>query len=488
MQIVQQLAGYSLGRADLVRRAMSKKKANVMNEERQNFVYGKKREDGSVEVPGAVSRGISPEAANEIFDRMVSFASYAFNKSHAACYALVSYRTAYLKRYYPCEFMAALLTSVIDNTDKTVEYINECTRMNIKILPPDVNSSTDRFTVENGCIRFSLAAVKNLGRGVIRKIVSEREANGRFTDFVDFCSRVYGNDDINKRVFESLIKCGACDGLAKNRKQMYTGYAGIIDSLEAVAKRNLTGQMSLFDNFETGSSSNREIIQQLADTEEFSKSELLTMEKEATGLYISGHPLAEYKNAFSRNRCKKISEINDAIFEKNTLKDGDYVNALVVVSSKRLKTTKSNSVMAFVNAEDDTSSAEILVFPKILEKYSSLLVNDAVLVMRARLSVEDENFKFIADTFTPVKSDAGTYDDGLYLKLPSKSGEKYTKTIEILKVFDGNVPVSFRYVDTGRAERSNTHKVNINDVLITQLKSVLGEENVIAFLNGKNYK
>ncbi len=496
MQIVQKLAGYSLGRADLVRRAMSKKKASVMNEERQNFVYGKTRSDGTVEVPGAVANGISAETANSIFDEMVSFASYAFNKSHAACYALVAYQTAYLKHYYPCEFMAAILTSVLGNTDKTVEYINECERLGIKILPPDVNSSTDRFAVENGRIRFSLAAVKNLGKGVIRFIVSEREANGRFTDFTDLCKRVYGHGEVNKRVFESLIKCGACDGLAKNRRQMFTGFSGVLESLDAASKRNVTGQLSLFDSMDGERRESMSLLRQLPNVDEFSVSELLAMEKESIGLYLSGHPLAGYSDVFSKHKCMKIAHIKSGIAESRSVSDGDYVNVLTIISSKKLKTTRNNGVMAFLTVEDDTASCEVLVFPAVLEKYSRLIQTDSVAVMRCRVSVEDDDFKLVAHTIASVsedvKADSGDetvhtaapagkiLPEGLYLKVSSKSGDDCRKAVNMIRVFEGTTPVSFRYSDTGAAERAVKLSVELNEVLIRELKRLLGEDNVVA--------
>lgn len=509
MQIVQRLAGYSLGRADLVRRAMSKKKHHVMQEERQNFVYGKKREDGTVEVAGAVANGISPEIANSIFDEMVSFASYAFNKSHAACYALVSYRTAYLKCHYPCEFMAALLTSVLEKTDKTVAYIGECERIGISILPPDVNHSTERFTVEDGKIRFSLAAVKNLGRGVIAGIAAEREAHGSFVDFTDFCSRTYGND-INKRVFESLIKCGACDGLCPNRRQMYVGFGDVLDSIDAVNKRNLVGQLSLFDSFgEGGGSAN--LLRQLPKVEDFSEKERLAMEREATGMHISGHPLSSYGAFFKRNRCRKLAAVESAVFEEHTLQNGDRVDLLLVISAKKLKTTRSNSMMAFVTAEDETGTCEILVFPSVLEKYDPLLRVDAILSVRAKLSVEEDSIKYLADSFAEAKADGSmgeeesntvvptTEDkgkqssksnlpDGLYLKVSAKNGEDCAQAVRLLRVFEGVTPVRFRYEDTGLAERANRLSVDLNSVLLRELVRLLGEKNVVAVKDGMNYK
>ena len=516
MQVVQKLAGYSLGRADLVRRAMSKKKHSVMVEERQNFVYGKKRDDGSFEIKGAINNGVSESVANGIFDEMVSFASYAFNKSHAACYALVSYQTAYLKYHHPCEFMAALLTSVIDNTDKTVEYIGECTRLGIKILPPDVNFSTDRFTVENGAIRFSLAAVKNLGRGGIRHIAAEREQNGKYRDFFDFCTRVYGTD-INKRVLESLIKCSACDSLADNRRQMFTGYAGIIDSLDAMNKRNISGQMSLFDDFSQNSAQNSSmLVRQLDKVEEFSKSELLSMEKEACGFYLSGHPLLEYADVFSANGCVKLNRLSKDGENEIGINDGEYVNVLAMVASKKLKTTKSSSVMAFLTIEDETGSCEVLVFPQTLERYNEMIKTDLPLLMRAKVSVEEDSVKLLADSFVSAVSDSGmpylphtrqnqryapspkpqtqtqsngkTLPDGPYIRVSSKNGEDYNRALGLIHVFDeGDIPVRVRYRDSGAAEQINGVRAELNTVLIRELKKLLGEDSVVAVKDGRNF-
>ena len=303
MQIFRSLAGYSYGRADIVRRAMSKKKHDVMEKERKNFIYGIVREDGTVECDGCVKRGIPAEVANDIFDDMSSFASYAFNKSHATAYAYVAYQTAYLKCHYPCEFMAALLSSVLDNTDKVTEYTDECNRIGIKILPPNVNESNDNFTVSNGNIRFGMLAIKNLGRSFIRNIISERNA-GKFTSFYNFCSRMHGSD-FNKRAVESLIKSGALDGLGANRRQMLMAMNEIIDELDSKKRRNVEGQIGLFDS--VGGESYSESALKFFD--EFPQSELLAMEKSTTGLYLSGHPMASHAELAASMGCVRIAEL-----------------------------------------------------------------------------------------------------------------------------------------------------------------------------------
>ncbi len=482
MQIVQKLAGYSLGRADLVRRAMSKKKADVMNEERKNFVYGKKREDGSVEVAGAVANGISPEIANSIFDEMSSFASYAFNKSHAACYALVAYQTAYLKCYYPKEFMAALLTSVLDDTDKTVEYINECIRLGITVLPPDVNKSFDRFTVEGDGIRFALTAIKNLGRGVIKTIVEERNRGGSFESFSDFCSRISGSD-VNKRTIEGLIKCGACDGLGSNRRSMMNGYEGIMDALDGIHKNNIEGQLSLFGDIGT---LDVQIVPPLPKLEEYSGKEILVMEKETMGLYVSGHPMQAYAETVRRLKTMTVQEISSHLKE-GLLADNSNISFIGIISGQKIKTTKSNSVMAFLTLEDMTGSIEVIVFPKILEQYRGVIKADAVVYINGRAdSGDDDSVKLIASVIQPV-DEVGLnavkekpINEGLYLKVNSQLSEQYDKVMRLLNVFEGTFPVYFRFEDTGKAIKApQKHWIDINDVLVRELKKVLGEDCVI---------
>ena len=341
MQIFRSLAGYSYGRADIVRRAMSKKKHDVMEKERKNFIYGMVREDGTVECDGCVKRGIPAEVANDIFDDMSSFASYAFNKSHATAYAYVAYQTAYLKCHYPCEFMAALLSSVLDNTDKVTEYTDECNRIGIKILPPNVNESYDNFTVSDGNIRFGMLAIKNLGRSFIKNIISERNA-GRFTSFYNFCSRMHGSD-FNKRAVESLIKSGALDGLGANRRQMLMAMNEIIDELDSKKRRNVEGQIGLFDS--VGGESHSETALKFFD--EFPQSELLAMEKSTTGLYLSGHPMAAHAELAASMGCVRIAELASSGENiHSSHKDGERTKIMGIITDVKKKITKSDTTMA----------------------------------------------------------------------------------------------------------------------------------------------
>ena len=310
MQICRELAGYSYGRADIVRRAMSKKKHDVMLRERDSFVNGAVDENGNILCEGAVRRGVPADVANEIFDEMISFASYAFNKAHAAAYAFVAYRTAWLKCHYPCEFLAALLTSFLDNSGKVAQYINECSRLGIKIFPPHVNRSTEAFEVSDGNIHFSLLAVKNLGRGFIRRMVDERTMNGNFKDFYDFCRRMYGKD-FNRRAIESLVKCGAFDGMGANRRQMCAVIDPIIEELDNTKRRNVEGQIGFGDLSSGSAAEPTEPKSSFAypPAEEFSQEMLLKYEKEVAGMYLSGHPMAQYRELSKALKCAQIGDI-----------------------------------------------------------------------------------------------------------------------------------------------------------------------------------
>ena len=361
MQICRELAGFSYGRADLVRRAMSKKKADVMQQERQNFIYGLYDEDGTCQVKGCVHNGVSEEIASDIFNEMSSFASYAFNKSHAAAYAVVAYQTAYLKCHYPKEFMAALLTSVLDSTSKVTSYIDECARLKIPVLPPDIAQSGMGFTVSDEGIRFGLLAIKNLGRSVIADAIREREA-APFQNFNDFCERMHGRD-LNRRAMESLIKCGAFDRMNPNRRQLLAGYEAISSSLDAVKQKNLDGQLGFFDTM--AGTAREEYV--FPDVEDFPFMERLNLEKEVTGMYLSGHPLGEYADLIPRLGTAKISHV--ALEEY----DNKQVDILCIVSARQSKATRSGDTMAFLTVEDTTGAMEVLVFPKILQRYGQLL-------------------------------------------------------------------------------------------------------------------
>ena len=383
MQIVRELAGYTLGRSDLVRRAMSKKKASVMAKERQNFVYGNVEEG----VPGCIANGISEEIANKIYDEMTDFAKYAFNKSHAAAYAVVSYQTAYLKYYYPVEFMAALMTSVVEMPNKVAEYISVCRQMGIRILPPDINHGVYGFSVDNGAIRYALSAIKSIGRPVIEGIVREREEHGEYTSLKTFIER--NIDQINKRVVENLIKAGALDCLEGNRNQKMTVYTQIIDSINQDKKHTMAGQLSLFDIAPEEDKNEFEI--RMPQAAEYPKETILTFEKEVLGIYLSGHPLERYRNIMEKMISAKTSDFQP---DDETGIPEVYDNQKVIVggmiTDKTIKYTKNNKVMAFLTVEDLVGTVEVVVFPRDYEKCQMFLNEDARLFIQGRVSAEDD--------------------------------------------------------------------------------------------------
>ncbi len=399
MQIVRDLAGYTLGRSDLVRRAMSKKKASVMEKERQNFIYGNAEEG----VKGCIANGISEKVAQTIYNEMTDFAKYAFNKSHAACYAVVSYETAYLKYYYPVEFMAALMTSVIDNTSKVSEYIQVCRQMNINILPPDINSGESGFSVSGNNIRYGLSALKSVGKSVIDSITAERKQNGPFTTLKDFISRLSGKE-ANKRTIESFIKAGALDELPGTRKQKMQVYALIMDQISKEKKSSITGQMTLFDFVEEEDKSDFEI--DFPNVGEFPKSELLMMEKEILGIYVSGHPLMEEESVMKKNVSATSAQfIVDEETALAEVVDGMNVTIGGMVANKTVKTTKNNQMMAFLTLEDLVGTVEVILFPKDYEKYKPFLEEDRKLFIRGRVSLGDEaKAKLICEKIMPFEN------------------------------------------------------------------------------------
>ena len=384
MQIVRDLGGYTLGRSDLVRRAMSKKKQHVMEQERKNFVYGNEEEN----VPGCLQKGISEAVAGEIYDEMMDFAKYAFNKSHAACYAVVSYQTAFLKHYYPVEFMAALLTSVIDNSSKVSEYILSCKNMGIAILPPDINQGESGFSVSGNSIRYALTAIKGVGRPVIEKIVDERMVRGDYKNLEDFISR-NAEGELNKRVIENLIKAGAFDNLGGTRKQFMSIYVQILDRIVNDKKRNMAGQMSLFDI--VSEEQKEEFDIKLPNVGEYSKEMMLAFEKEVLGIYVSGHPLEEYESLWKKNITNTTA---DFMVDEETgfmrAQDGAKATIGGLISEKKIKYTKNEQVMAFLNVEDLVGNIEVIVFPKTYSKYGNLLSEDAKVFLTGRISGEEE--------------------------------------------------------------------------------------------------
>lgn len=384
MQIVRELGGYTLGRSDLVRRAMSKKKQSVMEKERANFIYGNPEEG----VPGCVSRGIDEKTAGQIYSDMMDFAKYAFNKSHAACYAVVAYQTAYLKYYYPVEFMAALLTSVIDNPKKVSDYILTCRGMGIAILPPDINEGEAGFSVTKGGIRYALTAIKSVGRPVIDAIVEERRERGFFTNLKDFITRM-ADKEVNKRAVENFIKAGALDSLGGTRKQFMSVYVQIMDGIVKDRKNNLAGQLTLFDIASEEEKDEYDI--RMPEVGEYTKEMLLGFEKEVLGIYISGHPLEEYQELWEKYITNTT---NDFLLDEESgrVTAQDQSTAVVggMIAGKTIKYTKNDKVMAFLSVEDLVGAVEVVVFPRDYEKYSSMLLEDAKIFVKGRVSLEEE--------------------------------------------------------------------------------------------------
>ena len=411
MQIVRELAGYTMGRSDLVRRAMSKKKASVMEKERQNFVYGNLAED----VKGCVANGIDEKTANHIYDEMIDFAKYAFNKSHAACYAVVSYQTAYLKYYYPQEFMAALLTSVLDRVDKISEYILTCRQMGIGILPPDINEGESGFSVSGNAIRYGLSAIKSIGRNVVDAIVRERELNGRFTSLDDFIGRMSGKE-INKKTVENFIKAGAMDSLPGNRRQKLLVVPEMMDQKNKERKTSLEGQMSLFDFAAEEDKQNFQIT--LPNVAEFPREEMLSLEKEVLGVYVTGHPLEEYEEGWRKNITAMTTDfIVDEETDEAKVAEGQFVTIGGMVSGKTVKITKTGKYMAFLTLEDLVGSVEVLVFPKDYEVNRDLLEENAKLFIRGRVSLGDEPAgKLICERIIPFSQ----IPKELWIQFPDK--------------------------------------------------------------------
>ena len=481
MQICRELAGFSYGQADLVRRAMSKKKHDVMEKERQHFVHGN-TEPGH-ECAGCVANGISETVANAIFDDMSSFASYAFNKAHAAAYAVVAYQTAYLKRHYPREFMAALLTSVLDNTGKVIEYTAECQRMGIRVLPPDINASDAGFTVEGKDIRFGLLALKNVGRNLIATVVRERSGTP-YRSLYDFCKRLHGTE-INRRAVESMIKSGAFDNLEAKRRSMMDGVEGILKSVESEARRNLDGQIDLFGALDGEQESGRNVYKLPDSGEEYPYDILLQMEKEVSGLYLSGHPLDHYRPVIEKVSTCRISEL---VGENAHAYDEQNVTLVCTVVRTKTINTKAGGMMAFITVEDLSGSMEVLAFPKVLLAASEAVHDNAVVVIKGRVSYkEDEPSKLIADSIVDVeryepdkiKTDIKSTKNGLWLKLSSMRSESCEETKNLLQIFEGNFPVYMYFEDTKqRMLAPKSLWCTQSDLLVSELERVLGAGNV----------
>lgn len=434
MQVVRDLAGYSYGRSDLVRRAMSKKKMDVMEEERQYFIHGKFDDEGNIEIPGCIRNGISEEDANKIFDDMIDFARYAFNKSHAAAYGVLAYETAYLKVHYPVEFMAALMTSIMGNSDKVVEYIRECNVIGIPVNPPDINKSFAKFSVEGDSIRFGLAAVKNVGVNVIENIVKEREENGEFKDFVDFVKRL-DSKDTNKRMIESLIKCGAFDQISENRATLMAGYESVLESISMDRKKNVQGQISLFDAFsaQVEEAPEMQLSTKLPVLREFSEKEKLNMEKEVLGMYLSGHPLSEYKSELDRKTSINMKKINELKEDEKTymkLHDREVIMGGMVIA-KRIMTTKRNEIMAFITLEDLYGAIEVVVFPQTLKKFNILLNDDSIILIKGAISIDGDEAKLIARDIKDINEEYRFNSEKISFDLKGNSNKTKSKQMNV---------------------------------------------------------
>lgn len=472
MQIVRDLGGYTMGRSDLVRRAMSKKKQSVMEKERANFIYGNEEEG----VPGCVRSGISEQVAGTIYEEMMDFAKYAFNKSHAACYAVVSYQTAYLKYYYPVEFMAALLTSVIDNPGKVSEYILTCRSMGIKILPPDINEGEAGFSVSGGSIRYALTAIKGVGRPVIDAVTEERTARGPFLSLQDFVTRM-ADSEVNKRTVENFIKSGTFDGLGGTRKQFMGVFVQMMDSQQHNKKNNLAGQMSLFDLVSEEEKSDFEI--RLPDVGEYSKELLLGFEKEVLGIYISGHPLEEYEQTWRKHITRTTADfmMDEETGEMN-VRDQERVTVGGMIAEKKIKYTKNDKIMAFLTLEDLVGSIEVLVFPKVYEQESAKLTEENKVFVKGRVSAEeDRDGKLICESIQAFDDIRKT----LWIKFPTKqeyeAAEK--QLLEILAESDGNDGVVI-YVENPKAKKAlpPNRNVRADQDLIARLGGLYGEGNI----------
>nr|WP_296084097.1 DNA polymerase III subunit alpha [uncultured Blautia sp.] len=471
MQIVRNLAGYTLGRSDLVRRAMSKKKAAVMEKERQNFVYGNEEEG----VPGCIANGISEKTANKIYDDMIDFAKYAFNKSHAAAYAVVSYQTAFLKYYYPVEFMAALMTSVIEMPTKVAEYIQVCRQMNIKILPPDVNRGAYGFSVDNGAIRYGLSAIKSVGRPVINALVEEREANGEYRSLKDFIERLTGT--VNKRAIENFIKAGALDCLEGNRRQKMLVYSQIVDSIAQEKKNSFAGQMSLFDLVSDEEKKEYEI--RMPDVEEYDKEMILAFEKDVLGIYLSGHPLERYRNIMEKMISAKTTDFQpDEESGIPKVYDGQKVIIGGMITEKTIKYTRNNKVMAFLTVEDLLGTVEIVVFPRDYEKWQSMLNEDARVFVQGRVNAEDDKpSKLILEKVRAFED----MPQELWIQFKDKSeyAEKEQELLEALKGYAGVSAVVIYLKDVNAMKRLPAgYHVRISDSLTGEFRKKYGESNV----------
>ena len=498
MQIVRDLAGYSLGRADLVRRAMGKKKLDVMAKEREVFIHGQVDEEGNIVVPGCVRNGIDEQSANKIFDEMAEFAKYAFNKSHAACYAVVSYQTAYLKAYYPAEFMAAMLNSYLGNLDKVPIYIDDCKSLNIEILKPDINISNLKFTVDrtnnkNGNIRFGLGSIKNVGIAPVEAIINEREENGEFKDFTDFCERIE-EKGVNKKCIESLIKSGAFDSFEQNRSTLLASFEAIIDTIQSTKKKGLEGQFSMFDlgSSEDESTNLNDVKYQYNIQEEFTEKELLSQEKEMLGIYLSGHPLEKLKDEIEKQTTISSKDIllinskNEEMQQEDNLqnqfentskyKDGQEVTIAGIITAIKKKFTKTNKIMAFITLEDLYGQVEVITFENAYLSAKESLVEENIVLIKGRLSLRDEeNATIIANSITnfgPKKRKV------LNINITNLDEPTKKKLRGAIKYFTGEMNNIAVVVQDGDKELK-CGAIYLTEEIFKVFKEIVGEENVM---------
>ena len=486
IQIFQQLAGYTLGQADMLRRAMSKKKAKDVAKEREAFLHG----DPARGIRGCVANGIDPAAAEKIYDEIFAFANYAFNKAHAVSYAVVAYQTAYFKCHFTREYMAALLTSVLDNSDKVSGYIGECRECGIALLPPDINRSADRFTVEEGGIRFGLVAIKNIGRGFIQAVMRERETGGHFTSLYDFCSRMNGSE-MNKRAVENLIRSGAFDSMGARRSQLIKVYETVMDSVAAQQRDNVEGQMDFFSMAAASSGAPAPVKEiPLPDIPEYTPEELMTMEKATTGLYLSGHPMDHYREIVRKLNAPSIASILADFAREDgpeRFADGQRVTIAGVITSSKTKTTKNNSLMAYVMVEDDTASMELLCFSRVLETCGAYMKENLAVVVKGRLSVRDEKApQIVCDSVYPLTTaDGGIPEpqpkqeasgETLFLKFPSIEDPAIRHMKLVFQMFPGKSTVKMVMADTRKVYAA---QALLHPALVEEAKETLGSANVV---------
>ena len=478
IEIFRNLGGYTMGQADNIRRAISKKKMKVIAEERKVFVYGDKEQG----ISGAIAKGVSEAAAQSIYDEIVDFANYAFNKSHAVCYAVVAYQTAYLKCHYPKQYMAALMTSVLDSAVKISTYIAECKELGIPLLSPDINHSEDHFSVEEGGIRFGLGAVKNIGRGLIRSVSQKRREGGPFQSLQDFLERM-DEGELNKRAVENLIRCGAMDCFGYHRSELIGVYEAMMDGVADTRKKNLEGQLGLFSMLDEDEPAARIDIPR---REEFSKAELMAMEKETTGIYLSGHPMDDYRKFLQNTHVLPIGELME---EDSRFQDDQIVSVAGIIQTVKTKTTRNNSIMAYVTLEDDTAAIEMLAFSSVLSQYGGYIKENGAVVVTGRLSLRDDKEPQIVINRVRPMSDYSEKppkepeetkpvprQGTLYLRLPGEEGKLYPKVKAILNMFPGESRAVLFFEDT-RARRGTA--CTLADSMLTELKNVLGEGNVV---------